>query len=359
MQEKKGIILTGIVVGLLSVALVKLGNPANMGYCVACFLRDIAGSLGLHQAKVVQYMRPEILGMVLGAFGAAFAAKEFSARAGSSPLIRFALGAVVMIGALMFLGCPLRMVLRLAGGDLNALFGIAGFTSGIVAGIFFLNRGFSLKRNYKVPDAAGYGFPVLILVLLGILLGAPTLLIFSAEGPGAMHAPVLIALGSGLAVGVMAQRTRLCMVGGIRDLILFKDTYLISGFIAIFIAAFLGNLFLGSFHLGFVKQPIAHADGLWNFAGMLLAGWGSVLLGGCPLRQLIMAGEGNVDSVMTVLGLVFGAALAHNFGLASSAKGPTPNGQIAVLACLLLLGVIALVKSEILTKKSKGDAANA
>lgn len=31
---------------------------------------------------------------------------------------------------------------------------------------------------------------------------------------------------------------------------------------------------------------------------MLLAGFGCVLLGGCPLRQLVLAGEGNSDSAM-------------------------------------------------------------
>ena len=37
---------------------------------------------------------------------------------------------------------------------------------------------------------------------------------------------------------------------------------------------------------------------------MALVGWGSVLLGGCPLRQLILAGEGNGDSAVTVLGMI-------------------------------------------------------
>ena len=70
------------------------------------------------------------------------------------------------------------------------------------------------------------------------------------------------------------------------------------------------------FHLGTAEQPVAHTDGLWNFLGMLLVGFACVLLGGCPLRQLILAGEGNSDSAITVLGLLAGAAFCHNFGLA-------------------------------------------
>jgi len=56
----------------------------------------------------------------------------------------------VVVGALMFLGCPLRMVLRLAGGDLTAVFGLLGFTAGILVGVAFLNRGFTLGRTYSL-----------------------------------------------------------------------------------------------------------------------------------------------------------------------------------------------------------------
>lgn len=356
MEGKKGIIFTGAVVGILAVLLVKFGNPANMGFCIACFIRDIAGGLGLHRAGVVQYLRPEIMGLVLGAFIMAFAKKEFHVRGGSSPFIRFTLGIFVMIGALMFLGCPLRMVLRLGGGDLNAIFGIVGFIVGIGLGIFFLNKGFSLKRSYKLPKSEGFVFPIINVFLLGLLVAAPAFIFFSEKGPGAMHAPVMIALGAGLIVGILSQRTRLCMVGGIRDLILFKDTYLISGFIAILVFAFIGNMALGYFKIGFEGQPVAHADAIWNFLGMILCGWGSILLGGCPMRQLILSAEGNTDSVITVMGMLVGAAICHNFGLASSPKGPTPNGQIAVIIGFVVVGLIGYLNSEVSsTSQVKGD----
>jgi hypothetical protein len=114
-----GIVLAGAVIGLLAPLLQKLGNPPNMGICVACFERDIAGALGLHRAAVVQYIRPEIIGFVLGAMLAAYVFGEFRARAGSAPIVRFVLGMLAMIGALAFLGCPWRALLRLSGGDLR------------------------------------------------------------------------------------------------------------------------------------------------------------------------------------------------------------------------------------------------
>ena len=75
--------------------------------------------------------------------------------------------------------------------------------------------------------------------------------------------------------------------------------------------------------------------------GMLLAGFGCVLLGGCPLRQLVLSGEGNTDSAVAVLGLLTGAAFCHNFGLASSGKGPTANGKTAVILGLAVALCIA------------------
>ena len=87
-----------------------------MGFCIACFIRDIVGALGLHRAAPVQFLRPEIMGLILGAFIVACLFREFKSAGGSSTLLRFILGALMMIGALVFLGCPLRMLLRLAGG---------------------------------------------------------------------------------------------------------------------------------------------------------------------------------------------------------------------------------------------------
>ena len=240
------IIGTGGIMGLLAVLLVHFGNPANMGICVACFLRDTAGALGLDSADKLQYIRPELIGFVLGAFVLSLFRKEFQPTGGSSPLLRFVISFFVMIGALVFLGCPLRMVLRLAGGDLNALVGLMGFTAGILLGILFLKKGFSLGRSYSQPAVSGFVMPAIAAVLLVFLLVRPAFILFSSEGPGSMHAPVLISLAAGLVVGILAQRSRMCMAGGIRDLFLAKNGNMALGYVAIFAVALLGNILLGA-----------------------------------------------------------------------------------------------------------------
>ena len=360
MKKKIIMLVSGLIVGLIAVLLVFFGNPGNMGFCIACFIRDTAGALGIHQAAPVQYIRPELIGLLLGALVTAVITKEFSPKGGSSPVTRFVLGFMVMIAALVFLGCPLRMVLRIGGGDLNAVVGLIGFAAGIAAGVLFLKKGFSLKRPYKLNLLEGSWMPAIQVALLVLLLTAPAFIFFSTEGPGSKHAAIIISLIAGLIVGVIAQRTRLCMVGGIRDLILFKDWNLLLGFVGIIIAAAIANACFGFFHVGFDAQPIAHTDGVWNFLSMLAVGLGSVMLGGCPLRQMILSGEGNADSAITVLGFFLGAAFAHNFKLASSATtvtdgvvsgGPTIGGKIATIAIIVIMLVIAFVN----TKRAKAE----
>ena len=352
-RERLHIVIAGLIIGVIASLLVFFGNPANMGFCIACFLRDTAGGLGLHRAAAVQYIRPEIIGLVLGSFGIALFKGEFSAKGGSAPLTRFVLGFFVMIGCLMFLGCPFRMILRLAGGDLNALLGGLGFVLGILAGVFFLKKGYSLKRSYSMARLEGFLFPAIQVVVFILLVAAPAFIYFTEAGggPGAKPAAVLISLAAGLIVGALAQRTRLCMVGGIRDVVLFREPKLLMGFGTILISALVCNLILTGatdgtyFHLAFEGQPIAHTDGLWNCLGMVLVGFGCVLLGGCPLRQLVLSGEGSSDSAVTVLGLIVGAAFAHNFGLASSAEGPTANGKIAVVIGLAVVAAIGCLNT--------------
>ena len=342
MSERVTLPLVGGLTAVIALTLVFLGNPANMGFCIACFLRDTAGAMGMHSSSQLQYARPEVLGVVLGAFILSLVKREFNPKGGSAPVTRFALGFSMVIGAMIFLGCPLRVALRIAGGDFNAIVGLFGFVVGIVAGIFFLNKGYTLRRTYDVNKTDGYLAPIAALVLLGVIVIYPSVLIFSTEGPGSMHAPLWASLGAGLIMGGVGYSTRLCFVAGVRDSILFREYSMLGAFVALIIVGILGNLALGNFHPGFTGQPFAHNDGVWNFLSMMLVGLCAVLLGGCPIRQVVLAGSGSSDSVVTVLGMITGAAVAQNFKITSSAAGVTANGKIAFVIALCLVIFIAV-----------------
>jgi len=358
-----GIILAGAIIGVLAALLVYWGNPKNMGICVACFERDIAGALGLHRAGVVQYIRPEIIGFVLGAFLAALLFREFRPRAGSAPIVRFVLGVFAMIGALVFLGCPWRALLRLAGGDLNAILGLTGLVAGVALGAMFIRGGYNLGRAQRAPLIIGLILPAAAIGLLLLAIytpefgrdadGNPIGPIFkSIEGPGSLHPAIWVSLVVGIVVGVLAQRTRFCTMGAIRDVVLVRDTHLLSGVLALLAAAVVTNAVITGFtdesllKLGFTGQPVAHDDHLWNFLGMALAGLCFALAGGCPGRQLFLSGEGDGDAAVFVLGMITGAAFAHNFNLASSPAGVSPYGPEAVVIGLIVAAAIGFAAME-------------
>ena len=342
LMSKNGPAVAGLIIGVLAALLVKFGNPGNMGVCVACFTRDVAGALGLHRAAVVQYLRPELAGFILGSFASALLFKEYRPRGGSSPMVRFGLGFFAMVGALVFLGCPWRAYLRLAGGDFNAFAGIAGLIVGIAIGVAFLYRGFSLGAARSNPKMAGLVMPAMAAALLALLVLKPLFgeagaapIFFSVKGPGAAHAPLLISLGTGLLVGWLAQRSRFCTIGALRDLIMVKDAHLFKGIVAFIAAAFVTNLALGQFKAGFENQPVAHTMQLWNFLGMVLSGLAFTLAGGCPGRMFIMSGEGDSDAGIFIMGMLVGAAFAHNFSLASSGAGVGAFGIPATIIGLV------------------------
>ncbi|MDZ4064133.1 MAG: YedE family putative selenium transporter [Coriobacteriia bacterium] len=391
----------GLFIGAVAAWLVGQGNPGNMGLCIACFLRDITGFFAgsITNQGAVAYIRPEIIGIILGATGAAVVTREFRPRGGSAPLLRFILGFIFMLAALIFLGCTVRAWLRLGGGDLNALWGILGIAAGVVVGIVFLKRGFNLGRAKNLAGPLGWILPALAVALLvfalmgvfgqkpefatltkegafatgdkppavflkhdgdiaqvlkpegaavstdGSIVAADGTVVATAESvgkakpqPGGKRAALWISLVAGLAIGVVAQRSRFCSIGGIRDAILVRRYDLLFGVVGLLVGATIVNLMFGQYSLGFANQPIAHTDALGNFASMAVAGFAAVLLGGCPFRQVIMGSEGDVDGVAAVAGMLVGAGFAHWAGLASSGAGLAPLAwpALGIMAAILV-----------------------
>jgi YedE family putative selenium metabolism protein len=345
LSKSKWIILGGLLFGILGALAVNWGNPNNMGICVACFLTDIAGGLQLQANAAAQYLRPEIFGFVLGAFGTSLAFREWRPRGGSSPIIRFMLAMCVMVGALVFLGCPTRMLLCLSGGDLSALVALGGLIAGILVGVFFLKRGFTLGHAVKMPVIAGTMLPIIMAVLLVLLIAAPAFIVFSTTGPGSQHVPWVLGLGLGLTGGFIVQRIRFCSIGAWRNIFLAKDFYLFIGLAAFVVGALATNYIVGNFavggllgsphgdilyHWGFTKQPrslpytdiqggaSALSQYIWTFLGFSLVGLAGTQMGGCPLRNIVLAGEGDTDAGIGILGYIAGGAIAVNFLLASS-----------------------------------------
>ena len=160
----------------------------------------------------------------------------------------------------------------------------------------------------------------------------------------------------GLGLGYLAQRSRMCFVGGIRDYILVKDKTLLRGFISFCITTWIIYSIL--FFTGILK-PYYYTDKInndiytsseyqegsvsstqdqqiqkeffdnilkrififppkFNLLSLffLIAGFAvgilSVFANGCPLRQHILASQGNIDSLAYLLGFYI-AVINYDF----------------------------------------------
>lgn len=142
----------GIVAGLVAVGVEVFFNvkpPPAYGICVACHPRDLVNWLINHlfgtnwEIAPVSITVPLLttVGLVIGASIAARRNREFRWFSLGHRARSFSLGLLVMNAALIALGCPTRLLLLSAYGDLLGLVGVAGVIIGIIAGSWLLKKG--------------------------------------------------------------------------------------------------------------------------------------------------------------------------------------------------------------------------
>lgn len=133
--------LVGIMAGLVQVVF-RVYPPPAYGICIACHARDLVnwfvdhlGGLNLGLASVSKENPVlTILGIMLGAFTAAFRNGEFEVKAMKNLVECFFYGFLVMIFALLLGSCPIRTILRVAYGDAIAIIGWFGIMLGVIVG---------------------------------------------------------------------------------------------------------------------------------------------------------------------------------------------------------------------------------
>lgn len=337
--------LFAALIGAAAALIVLLGNPPNMGLCGACFLRDVSGTLGFITAKAPWVFRPELVGLMLGAALVSWRRNGFTARSGGHAGLRFFLGLLMGVAALVFLGCPFRLMQRLGGGDLTALLPMPALVLGVQVGMYFERRGWSIGKTSPAPRAVGLVAPVLALGLLGCFLGGILLGPKTGDTFGPARAPWTAALGVSLVAGILLSTTGFCVISAARQVTGQKRGMLVAA--AAMIAGYGAMLAAGGkWNPGMTGQFGAHTDWAASAAALFILGWTGVLAGGCPIRQIIMTGEGNADAFMGVAGIAIGTCIAHNFGVASTPMAAgNPGGAsvwalpwmgVAAAACLLI-----------------------
>jgi len=143
----------------------------------------------------------------------------------------------------------------------------------------------------------------------------------------AVIAVPIVTILFGILIGWLAQRSAFCSIGGFRDYFMWKQTRLLYGYLALIVGAFIGYLvfwlitpqafehFFWLLTSGLTPVPGAPV-GLTVVGYIILAiiggigvGLIGVILGGCPLRQVVMTSEGNVKALLFVVGMCVGAVV--------------------------------------------------
>ena len=144
----------------------------------------------------------------------------------------------------------------------------------------------------------------------------------------AIFAVPVFTLLLGLLIGYLAQRSGYCSIGGFRDYTLFRHTRLLSGYLTLIFAAFAGYLIFWFLVPSSMEHffwpltsspfsPVPGAPGGLNTAAYILfaiipgffVGLITVLLGGCPIRQTVMASEGSYKSAWFFIGMCVGSII--------------------------------------------------
>ncbi|ADC68896.1 conserved hypothetical protein [Methanocaldococcus sp. FS406-22] len=145
------------------------------------------------------------------------------------------------------------------------------------------------------------------------------------------YLPVIGTFIFGIILGYLFQRARMCFIGGMRDFYLIRDTWLIKGLFGFFAGALIGFIIfsaIGNISLfpwlavkGVLPIPGDPLGASGTLMGHLIlaiiggfgVGFFSVVQGGCPLRNYVMAAEGNKTAIAYLFGLAVGAVIFHKF----------------------------------------------
>jgi len=338
-------IFTAVIIGAFSSILSYKGNPINTGICISCFMENYAGGLKLHNNTYMQYLRPEITFIILGSFLSSLIRKEFAIRINNSLFYSFIGGFFMIIGSAIFIGCPIKMLLKLAGGDLNSIAGIFGLITGVYIAVYILKEGIdtSFFKTAKInKNISSLIFIIFIVTIFITYLMFPFVFAESTTGGGAERAPLFVSIILSFIIGFFAQTSRFCVTGAIRNSLILKNNFGFIALIALIFTAFTLNLFLKQFHLGIYGQSGSHIQWHWSFLGMLLTGYIAVIIDGCPFRQLVKSGEGDINAQIAFVGMLIGGAIVQNFNILSDASGPTTSGKIWLLIGFILFSLITL-----------------
>ena len=130
-------------------------------------------------------------------------------------------------------------------------------------------------------------------------------------------------LALGLAFGIVAQRSRFCVVAAVSNFALMRDYRQLHAYLAALAMAVAGTFALEWSDLAAIADTAYRRPTLnWMGAlgGGLSFGFGAMLAGGCASRTLIRTAEGNLGALLTLMAFAI-AGMATLFGALDPLRG--------------------------------------
>ncbi len=149
MRFKINAMAAGMIIAATSVCaqvLLNFAPPEAYGICLVCHGRDLFAQIGraifstpIEMSEIAREGPiVTVFGILIGAFIAAKTSGEFRWQWVESKWFAFICGIVVSICALIVSGCPMRILIRTAYGELNALFALIALVLGCIVGTLLL-----------------------------------------------------------------------------------------------------------------------------------------------------------------------------------------------------------------------------
>ena len=143
-------LFVGVIIGALAAImqglLISAGGPEAYGFCVACHTRDFVNWVVNGVAGTKLAIAPisansvlpvlTVIGVLIGAFITSKYYGEFRVKTGTPvDYLKYVIGGFIfMIFALFIAGCPYRIALNIAYGNVIALVGVIAIIFGVFAG---------------------------------------------------------------------------------------------------------------------------------------------------------------------------------------------------------------------------------
>lgn len=333
----------GLLIGIVNVIMFTAGNP----WSTLDGVLNWGDNLGISHDAALSVLEREgsllNIGLIFGAFLAALLSKQFGIRIGPiSELIKGLLGGILIgIGAVLVRGCNIGGFFSgTSAMGMHGLMMALGLTIGAFVGARYLlwemmRDGPSLmpEKIKNINLDIGKFFPESLRnrdlqpyfgLIIGLVLLVAVLLYYQGDSLA-----LTLWIAFGVALGIISQRSRLCMVHAFREPFITGDASHTKAVLLGLIVSIIGfsvikaDVFAGR-EADFVRATFWQG----SLLGGIIFGFGMVLAGGCGGGMMWRAGEGHIKLWLALVAYVVSASIFDDFlrnTMITSADGKSVN----------------------------------